>query len=234
MFTSIPTYDVYRTLKLADPYQRGEDVYALQTAIKGLGIAVDTDGILGPLTSKAIKDAQTKLAITVDGLAGGGTQAALCKKEANEARSDWNLPLGLVFGQVSHESSCRVGNYSSQRSDGSFDAGAAQRNSAFYDLKDSFTVPFVIDFLGEYLSSYHRLYAGVSDSRRRWELSAGAWNAPAFAGRIATEEGASVPSSKPSWWPARIPYTGKASSVPDSARVKIEAYMDSVTAYMQL
>lgn len=234
MFDSFPTYDRYRTLKLTDPYQRGEDVYALQTAINGLGMNLDEDGILGPGTAKAIKVAQTELGVTVDGLAGGGTQQALVKREANQARDEHNLPLGLIFGQLQHESGCRVGNYSAQRSDGSWDMGVAQRNTNFYGVKESLDVPYVIDFLGEYVATYHRLYAGVADARRRWELSSGAWNAPAYTGRIAQNEGATVTNSRPSWWPTRIPYVGKASSVPTDARAKIEAYMDSATAYMVL
>lgn len=234
MFTKYPTYDLYRTLKLTDPQQRGEDVYALQTALNGLGLALDTDGILGPSTAKGIKVAQQKLGLTVDGLAGGGTQQALAKREANEAATDHNLPLGLVFGQIMHESSCRLGIVSAQRADNSYDVGVAQRNSNFYDVKESFTVPTVIDFLGAYLAAYHRLYAGVDSQHRRWELASGAWNAPAFAGRIAWEDGAIVPITKPSWWPTGISYVGKASSIGSTARAKIEAYMASATAYMEL
>lgn len=234
MFTEYPSYSPYRTLLLTNPPMRGEDVFALQTAIQGLGISVTADGVLGALTSKAIRDAQTKLSVTVDGKAGGGTQQALCKREADQARANHNLPLGLVFGQIMHESSCRVGAYSSIRSDDSWDAGAAQRNTNFYDEKESFTIPYVIDFLGEYLASYHRLYAGVKDERRRWELSAGAWNAPAYAGKLALDAGANVPLTKPTWWPDRIPYTGKARTIPADALAKIETYMKSATAYMEL
>jgi hypothetical protein len=235
MFTSYPTYDRYRTLKLTTDKTPYEDVYSLQTALDALlTTVIVADGVFGPITDKGVRDAQKLLGITVDGLAGGGTQQALVKREANQARDDHNLPYGLVFGQLSHESGCRVGNYSPIRDDGSWDAGVAQRNTNFYDTKESHNVPYVIDFLGEYLAAYHRLYSGVTDEQRRWELASGSWNAPAYAGRLAADEGATVTSVKPSWWPARIPYTGKAKSIPDSARLKIESYMDSATAFMKL
>ena len=221
MFTSRPTYDIFRTLKLTDPFQRGEDVYALQTAIVGLGVDVDTDGILGPATSKAIKTVQDKLNITVDGLAGGGTQTAIVRREANAARGNHNLPVGLTFGQISHESSCRLGIYTPTYADGSWDVGATQRNSALYDIKESFTVPFVIDFLGAYERSYYDKFAGVKDTARRWALAAGAWNRPAYAGWIANEEGAHVPRSN-----TKQPTTAQ--------RVSLEAYMASATAFLEL
>src|SRR5580765_155404 len=144
MFTNYPRYDRYRTLKLmptSQPMMEGEDVYALQTALKSVGCdPLGYDGILGPNTAKAIKLAQSALAIVVDGLAGPGTQTALCKKISIRETELCHLPAGLLMGQLTHESSCRLGNYSDLRSDGTFDAGVAQRNTLHTPMIDGFNV----------------------------------------------------------------------------------------------
>lgn len=222
MFDAYPTYDRYRTLRLTRPLQHGEDVYALQTALTALGVSPGAhDGILGERTSNAITAAQVALDITVDGLAGGGTQTALARRLTDKARTRYYLPRGLAFGQVSHESGCRVGNYSPQRQDGSYDAGVAQRNTRYTPAEEGFTVPASIDALGARLRRYFDKFAGL-EARRRWELAAGAWNAPAYACWIAREEGATdVP-------------VGETAKPGPIARATLERYIDSVTAYMVL
>ena len=60
----------------------GEDVKSLQTALEALGHSVGEckiDGIIGPDTTKAIKEFQKEVGITVDGIAGPETLAALEK-----------------------------------------------------------------------------------------------------------------------------------------------------------
>ena len=223
MFTAYPTYNRYRTLKLASPLQRGEDVYALQTALSALGHSPGThDGILGKLTKAAIVAAQEGLYITADGLAGPQTQTMICRHLANQASQRERLPTGLLYGQISHESSCRVGNYSPARGDGSYDAGVAQRNTAHTPAREGFTVPDSIEKLAADLRKHYGLYNGVMPTRRRWELAAGAWNAPAYASYIAREEGATG---------VRVSSTAKPSA---NARAALEAYMDSATAYLVL
>src|SRR4051794_20933443 len=141
MFTDHPTYSPYRTLRLTDPHMHGEDVYALQSALHAVGvIGEDWDGVLGPQTAKAIKSAQSKLKISIDGLAGGGTQIALARFVCNQYRQRYSLPVGLPFGQCMHESSCRLGNYSPKHDGDEYDAGVAQRNTAFTPPKDGFNV----------------------------------------------------------------------------------------------
>jgi peptidoglycan hydrolase-like protein with peptidoglycan-binding domain len=222
MFTTYPTYSVYRTLRLLDPRMRGEDVYALQTALVALGWDVDTDGVLGPLTSAAIKNAQGDLRIVVDGLCGGNTQTAMTQDLANREQAKHDLPHGLVFGQCMHESSCRLGAYCPQREDGSYDVGVAQRNTNFTSPKDGFNAPASVEKLGGNSRQYYDKFVGVADVTRRWELAAGAWNAPAFANWIARQEGAtSVPLSD-----CRKPGI--------NARATLEEYMASVTAFMVL
>ncbi len=75
MFETIPRYDKYRPLSLQPKIiarMVGEDVFALQNALKTLGFKVGgLDGSLGPITSQAIYGAQEKFDLMVDGIAGG-------------------------------------------------------------------------------------------------------------------------------------------------------------------
>lgn len=224
LFDNFPTYGRYRVLRLADPMMAGEDVFALQTALSALGGADPGvhDGILGAKTAAAIKAAQKALSVTVDGLAGGQTQTALVHVLADRARTKHNLPVGLAFGQLTHESSCRVGNYSAQRDDGSYDAGVAQRNTLFTSPLDGFNVPESIDALGANLRRYFDKFQGVPSTRRKWELAAGAWNAPAYACWIAKQENAQRVSTSETTKPS------------DAARAALEEYMDKATAFMVL
>jgi hypothetical protein len=221
MFTAYPTFDRYRTLMLLSSRMTGEDVYALQTALKEFGVLSGTaDGILGPITSDAIKSAQARLTLAVDGKAGNATQTALVRNLTEKLRVDFKLPHGLLFGQCLHESSCRVGNYSPLHGE-TYDAGVAQRNTEFTKPQDGFNVPLSIDALGANLRKFYDKFAGVSNDRRRWQLAAGSWNAPAYACYIAKQEGAKVSlreCARPS----------------DSARVTLEQYMASATAYLSL
>ena len=217
MFDGYPVYSRYRTLKAG---VRGEDVFALQTALMGLGHSPGPlDGIFGRLTERAVRQAQGHSFITVDGLAGGQTQTALCRRIAGNTSTRHRLPDGLLFGQLAHESSHRLGNYSPQRANGSYDAGVAQRNTEHTPPRDGFTVPDSIDALGALLRKRFDLYAGLP-TRRRWELAAGAWNAPAYANYIAREEGAEG-----------VPARSTARPGP-TARTTLERYIDSATALM--
>ncbi len=221
-FAAFPTHPRYRTLKLSEPRQTGLDVFALQNALKDLAYNSDPgalDGILGPQTAKAIKGAQTGMFITVDGLAGGGTQTAIADRLAQRVQYRLKLPNGLLLGQLMAESGCRLGNYSPQRADGTYDAGVAQRNTAFTPPRDGFGVLVSIDALGVRQRAYYDKFAGVS-GRRRWELAAGSWNAPAFASYIAREEGATGVKASETSRPS------------DAARATLEAYMDSATALL--
>lgn len=223
MFDIYPTYAPYRTLRLTSPLTRGEDVYALQSGLQVLGSDPGIlDGILGPQTSGAIKRSQQMLSIVVDGLAGGGTQQAMVRYLSNRARTKYNLPIGLEFGQLMHESGCRVGNYSPKRSDGNYDAGVAQRNTRYTPARDGFTVPVSIEALGSHLRRYYDKYVGITSTRRRWELAAASWNAPAFANWIARNEGATAVAASDTLKPS------------DAARTILESYIDSVTSFMEL
>jgi N-acetylmuramoyl-L-alanine amidase len=63
-----------RLLFLTAPNQRGDDVAALQTALAHLGFdAGKIDGIFGPRTDAALRELQSNLGVTVDGLCGPDT-----------------------------------------------------------------------------------------------------------------------------------------------------------------
>ncbi len=66
-----------RTLMLRRPFMRGEDVRAVQQALADSGIAVDVDGVFGPGTERAVIGLQTREGLTLDGIVGPATRAAL-------------------------------------------------------------------------------------------------------------------------------------------------------------
>lgn len=222
MFTAYPTYNRYRPLKLTDPIQRGEDVYALQTALVFRGFNLETDGLLGKATSAAIKTYQGNNFLTSDGIAGPATQSSLARNIAVTYSDDNDLPQGLLYGQLYHESGLILGNYSPQRADGSYDAGVAQRNTNHYAPQLGFDVHDSIALLANNQRLYYTKFVGVSTQRRRWELAAGAWNAPAYACWIAKQEGASGVRTSETKQPGA------------TARQTLETYMDAATAFLVL
>lgn len=217
MFDNYPSYSVYRTLRLSDPRMVGEDVYALQLAmnnIRDFDNPIIIDGVLGPKTSNAIFAVQRELKIIVDGLAGQGTQRAIAQRISKRVKEQIRLPIGLPYGQLAHESSFILGNYSSQREDGSYDAGIAQRNTNYTDPATGFHPVVSIQALCQNTYNSYQKYSSVTDERRRWELAVGSWNAPYFANWYA----GITPSAKPG---------------PEAAE-KFQAYIASATAYLKL
>jgi len=219
MFTAYPTYNPYRGLRLTEPRIAGEDVYALQLALNHVGqfkVPLTADGALGPKTSKAIEGVQRKLNLVIDGVAGPGTQRVLALRIGKEAKMETGLPPGLPGGQIAHESSFLLGNYSARRPDGSYDAGVVQRNTRYHNPEDAFDPVASIRLLCGFVADRHELYeaAGHVDERRAWELAAGAWNAPYYANWLAGVE----PSAKPG----------------PSALEALEAYIASATAYLRI
>lgn len=228
MFTSYPTYPHYRALHRTSPATRGEDVYALQTALAELGFDPQgLDGILGDNSAAAIRAFQSKHTtapyyLKVDAVAGQLTQRALALECATFDDAAYRLPVGLLKGQIEHESSFWLGNYSVQYTDGSFDAGVAQRNTDITPANEGFKVPQSISVLAGNTRRHFDLFEGVKDTRRRWALAQGAWNAPAFACYIARAEGATK-------------VTGSMTRQPsDSDRAKLEAYIQSVSVYLEV
>lgn len=221
LFVGFPRYNRYRTLHVTDPLQRGADVYALQTALYACGFDPGPwDGVLGRGTGAAIRSAQAQFpGLIVDGLAGGKTQEALARYLANRASEAHKIATGALRGQLEHESGFRLGNYSPQRSDGSYDAGVAQRNTAHTPAQEGFNVPESINALALLVRKYHDLFDGLPP-RRRWALAQGAWNAPAYACFLAREEGVKGIDAHCS------------RNLGPTARQTLEAYIQSVTSYL--
>jgi hypothetical protein len=220
MFSHIPTYDKYRTLKLGMPMTPSEDVYALQRALDERGFEPGAaDGLFGRLTELAVKKAQTRLEITVDGLAGGGTQKALAMAIAGPICAAQHIRLDAVRGQLEHESGFRLGIYSEARPDGSFDAGVTQRNTQHTPAMQGFDPFMSIMALGVVVRKHYDLFEGLPE-RRRWMLAQGAWNAPAFACCLARAEGATK-------------VTKAMTATPSAPSRKIfETYMEKVSKYL--
>jgi hypothetical protein len=222
MFTTYPSYPVYRTLRLTDPIQKGEDVYALQTALKACGLETgEADGVLGSLTARAIRQAQVNFGLTVDGLAGGRTQEALAREALRAPAAKYEVPPSAMRGQLEHESSFRLGNYSPQRSNGSYDAGVAQRNTEHTSPPLGFDVGASIEALAKDIRKHFDLFAGLP-LRRRWALAQGAWNAPAFACYIARAEGATYVT------------TGMTLRPSSAQTMTLEAYISDVSVYLSV
>lgn len=66
-----------RTLLLATPPLTGDDVREVQQALARAGVAVDVDGAFGPKTAAAVREFQARRGLTVDGIVGPATRAAL-------------------------------------------------------------------------------------------------------------------------------------------------------------
>ncbi len=75
-----PVVAYTRLLKLASPYMKGEDVMAVQTALKAAGFdPKGTDGTYGTNTAAAVKAYQKKRGLEADGIVGRKTWSALIK-----------------------------------------------------------------------------------------------------------------------------------------------------------
>ncbi len=81
-----------RPLQLTDPPQQGEAVRALQTALRQAGLEVSVDGVFGPGTAEAVRQFQQQRGLTVDGVVGASTQAALTALRAAPAGSSSPAP----------------------------------------------------------------------------------------------------------------------------------------------
>lgn len=202
----------YRPLKRGD---KGYDVYALQTALFGVGHSPGPfDGDFGPKTDNATKQFQERLGLVRDGIAGVVTQRTLTLQLIWPVQRAKQTPAGLLRGQIEKESAFLVGNHSPRYDDGEFDIGVTQRNTNYVTYFDGFDAHGSILALGHKLQSKYteyKRYGKVTSERRLWELAAGSWNAPAWTDRLA--KGQSLSTSQKNW---------------------IEAYIDRVCVYLVL
>lgn len=208
-------------LGLYTPDLVGEDVYALQTALNAAGCSAGAvDGDLGPKTASAIRLFQQHEMLEIDGIAGGDTQKALALRLASYSSGKFAVPTDALKGQLEYESGFRLGNYSPLRSDGTYDAGVAQRNTKFVASQEGFNAPKSVDALASNARQFYDLFAGVLPTKRRWGLAMGAWNAPAYACYIARREGATKVKASQTALPS------------PEATVTFETYVQHVSAYL--
>jgi chitosanase len=72
-----PSAEEDRTLRLVAPYLEGEDVKAVQEALKSRGFAVEVDRLYGPATEAAVRLFQEQAGLKADGIVGPVTRVAL-------------------------------------------------------------------------------------------------------------------------------------------------------------
>lgn len=73
---------VVRTLRLTDPYMRGDDVKHAQERLIVHGYNIVADGVFGNKTYNAVREFQAAKQLTIDGIVGKNTLAALDKDPA--------------------------------------------------------------------------------------------------------------------------------------------------------
>lgn len=100
---------VVRTLRLTDPYMRGDDVKHAQERLIVHGYNITADGIFGKKTYNAVREFQAAKKLTIDGIVGKNTLAALDKDPAvtppaptidDELRADFIAYLYRQLGNI--------------------------------------------------------------------------------------------------------------------------------------
>ena len=100
---------VVRTLRLTDPYMRGDDVKHAQERLIVHGYNITADGIFGKKTYNAVREFQAAKKLTIDGIVGKNTLAALDKDPAvtppapvidEELRADFISYLYKQLGNI--------------------------------------------------------------------------------------------------------------------------------------
>lgn len=217
-------YD-YRPLKLDN---RGWDVYALQTALNGMGHLLNLDGVFWFDTERSVKLWQEGRGLVVDGIAGILTQRSLALVNGEGARMRAILPIKLLMGQIEKESGYELGNHTAPYKDGSRDLGVAQRNDKqqriTYD--QAFHVPNSLEVLSQTVRLRHDRYLSAPlregfkrvSNERAWHLAAGSWNRPAHAAYLAGMR-------------TNDPVTPSTLMLTTEQREWIEGYIDRVCTY---
>lgn len=214
-------YDYRPLFRVEDedgPLMEGWDVYALQSALAGVGADVGVDGVFGDSTAVAVWGYQDDRSLVEDGIAGIETQRDLSLLLARKFRKKYGLPVGFPRGHIEKESSFQLGNHTAPyvggTAAGSRDLGIVQCNTRYYEIADAFNAMKSLDTLCRRLVDRQEAYAPFNLGRKRtWQLAAGSWNAPAYTNWLAGIRDDSAREPGP------------------AARAAIEAYMQAATAY---
>lgn len=191
----------YRSLRRTDPMLRGWDVYALQTAFPG----ISSDGYFGDETHEAIVYFQRHVGLKDDGIAGPVTQRGIGLSYMRPVQKQHKTPIGLMRGQINHESAFLLGNHSPSyvRSGVTrYDMGICQFSTLATDedAARAFSVIPSVRELGAHLRRKKDEYYGQPGARRHkraWKLAAGSWNAPAWTDTLA--RGGTLSESQQQW-----------------------------------
>lgn len=205
----------------------GFEIAALQLLLNDVrkaGLVVD--GVFGPASEKAVKAFQASAKITVDGIAGVGTQTALGRRAIIGPSDEQNLPAGLLRGIVEGESGYAIGCVNWSVPPG-VDCGLIQ--DRVFDPAEATHDRWVHAFgrgaldatAGELRARkdrFHRTGYGAPSHKRAWELAVLAHNWPAGAEKLASGQKL---SESPAAWVTAIGVRGVTSPA-DWARFYIE------------
>lgn len=182
-------------------FRRGDQgigVWSLQNALNDVQIRVVCDGDFGPATEQAVRDFQNRTGITVDGIAGPGTQRELAKRIVRIAELAEATPLWLLAGFAEGEGGWLLAAIN-RTVEGGVDCGLFQRRvyEADYGNLDvvhrAFDTSYQADLLAKSLVNLRSIFiarAGTNDGglmparEKAWRLAALNHNYPSGADRL--------------------------------------------------
>ncbi len=170
----------------------GWDVVAIQIALNSYAPSprLTEDGVFGPITGNAAASLQHELGVTVDGIVGPQTQAALMAARAGQIEVH-RTPKGLLKGICFGESGGIVPTTSAFYPDGSRDYGPMQTNLTKPDearCKQAFSPTDALLEVAEQLMTAYarfRLANASLTPEEAWRLAVLNYNWPAAAQQIA-------------------------------------------------
>lgn len=243
----IPSCEYRTTLAQGD---KGHDTYALQINLNawgvtqpGLGESLVEDGDFGGRTHRRVRTYQRRRGLYIDGVAGPVTQRHLAIELMEPASDHYNLPHGLLRGQVELESAYFVGAVNCLVA-GAKDCGWTQRRVTDGSKADAyhhaFHGPLAFGKAAEQLRRrkdryYQNAAQAIKDHEYQWKCAVMAHNWPAAAEKMAvggfdswtyTADGKSYGVDDPAPWIKNIGAPGV-----ETAREWVAFYIAKVTVY---
>jgi len=246
--TFTPTCGYRTTLSQGD---QGHDVAALQCNLNywgegqtGLGDELVEDGDFGGRTFRRVRTYQRRRNLYLDGICGPKTQRRLAIELLEPSADAFNLPHGLLRGQVELESAYAVGAVNC-RVPGAKDCGWTQRRIADGSDEDTyrgaFFAPSCFGRSAETLRKtkdrfYSNAAQAIKDHEYMWKAAVMNHNWPAAAQQMATggfdswrfqSEGLWYTVDQPAPWIKRIGVPGV-----ETAREWVAFYQGKVCVYV--